>query len=90
PSIPCSPLSDEEYEIFFDSLRSTWKAVALCHLHQTKGCYNSAIIELDLEENHGLIPEGPVCSEFPEVPSFQSFCHFTQYRCIKLQFYTKV
>uniref|UniRef100_A0A670ZYD7 Acrosin-binding protein n=1 Tax=Pseudonaja textilis TaxID=8673 RepID=A0A670ZYD7_PSETE len=88
-SNPGSPLTDDEYKVFFSSLSPTWKANLVCQIRRNKGCHDPKIIELDQFENHGQIPEGPICTELPQSPHFETFCVFAQFRCLNQKFYTK-
>ncbi|NWI51303.1 ACRBP protein, partial [Calyptomena viridis] len=85
-----TPLSDQEYDQFFRFLRNTLQASTACHLRELYGCQNSLVQTLDKYENHGIIPQGPVCSKEPGSPSFPSFCTFSFYRCIKKKYFLEV
>ncbi|XP_077025961.1 acrosin-binding protein isoform X3 [Tamandua tetradactyla] len=84
-----SPLSPTEYERFFALLTPTWKAETTCRLRATHGCRNPTLVQLDQYENHGLVPDGAVCSDLPYASWFESFCQFTQYRCSNHVYYAK-
>ncbi|XP_009997304.1 PREDICTED: acrosin-binding protein [Chaetura pelagica] len=87
--VPGTPLTNYEYKIFFAALKRGKKVEMTCQLRQAQGCLHPTIVQLDQDENHGAIPEGPVCSALPEAPRFRSFCLFAQYRCLKRRFYVK-
>ncbi|XP_060092473.1 acrosin-binding protein [Heteronotia binoei] len=87
--VPGSPLTDEEYEVFFSALRPEWKASMMCQIRRTKGCQSPKIKQLDEFENHGQIPEGPICANVPQTQRFETFCLFAQFRCLDEKFYTK-
>nr|XP_004668735.2 acrosin-binding protein [Jaculus jaculus] len=88
-STPGSPLSPTEYERFFALLTPTWKAETTCRLRATHGCRNPTLVQLDQYENHGLVPDGAVCSDLPYASWFESFCQFAQYRCSNHVYYAK-
>ncbi|KAM6215825.1 acrosin-binding protein [Rhynchocyon petersi] len=88
-STPGSPLSPIEYDHFFALLTPTWKAETACRLRATHGCRNPTLVQLDQYENHGLVPDGAVCSDLPYASWFESFCQFTQYRCSNHVYYAK-
>ncbi|NWS65021.1 ACRBP protein, partial [Chunga burmeisteri] len=87
---PGTPLSDQEYRQFFRSLRIARRASTTCLLRELYGCENPLVRKLDEYENHGLIPEGPICSELPKSPFFPDFCNFSFYRCIRKKYFIKV
>ncbi|NWI92175.1 ACRBP protein, partial [Pitta sordida] len=87
---PGTPLSDQEYHKFFKFLQNTLRASTACHIREQYGCKNSLIQILDKYENHGIIPQGPVCSKQPGNPFFRNFCTFSFYRCIKKKYFLKV
>ncbi|NWH69161.1 ACRBP protein, partial [Geococcyx californianus] len=51
---------------------------------------NPLIQRLDKYENHGVIPEGPICSDLPGTPLFPDFCNFSFYRCLRKRYFIKV
>ncbi|KAF1551923.1 Acrosin-binding protein, partial [Eudyptula albosignata] len=87
---PGTPLSDQEYRQFFRSLQATHRASTVCHLRALYGCQNPLVRRLDEYENHGVIPEGPICSELPGTPFFPDFCAFSFYRCTRKRYFIKV
>ncbi|XP_060048233.1 acrosin-binding protein-like [Erinaceus europaeus] len=84
-----SPLSLIEYHHFFELLTPTWKAETICRHRFNYGCLNPSLLQLDRQENHGLVPDGVVCSDIPYAPMFESFCQFAQFRCTNKIFYAK-
>ncbi|XP_062472291.1 acrosin-binding protein-like [Pezoporus occidentalis] len=86
---PGTPLSDEEYSQFFRFLQTAGRANTACFLRMLYGCQYPLVQRLDEYENHGVIPEGPVCSELPKSPIFPDFCTFSFYRCTKKKYFIK-
>ncbi|CAM4451337.1 unnamed protein product [Lepidochelys olivacea] len=84
-----TPLSEQEYDQFFKPLRAPYRTSAICLIRALYGCQNSLIQRLDQYENHGVIPQGPVCSDLPEIPFFADFCTFTFYRCTMKKYFVK-
>ncbi|NXE03917.1 ACRBP protein, partial [Lophotis ruficrista] len=87
---PGTPLSDQEYQQFFMSLQTARRASTACFLRALYGCQNALIRRLDEYENHGVIPEGPICSELPGISFFPDFCTFSFYRCTMKKYFIKV
>ncbi|NWX41850.1 ACRBP protein, partial [Steatornis caripensis] len=85
-----TPLSNQEYRQFFRSLRAARRASTVCLLREMYGCQNTLVQRLDKYENHGVIPEGPICSELQETRVFPDFCTFSFYRCTKKRYFIKV
>ncbi|KAH0628555.1 hypothetical protein JD844_009890 [Phrynosoma platyrhinos] len=88
-SDPGTPLTEDEYMVFFSSQKPMWKASLVCQIRHSKGCYDPRIMQLDRFENHGQIPEGPICTNLPEDTRFENFCQFAQFRCLNHKFYAK-
>uniref|UniRef100_A0A8C3IV40 Acrosin-binding protein n=1 Tax=Chrysemys picta bellii TaxID=8478 RepID=A0A8C3IV40_CHRPI len=89
PLLTGTPLSEPEYDQFFKPLRAPYRASATCLIRALYGCQNPLIRRLDQYENHGVIPQGPVCSDLPEIPFFADFCTFTFYRCTMKKYFVK-
>ncbi|KAE8590028.1 hypothetical protein XENTR_v10017908 [Xenopus tropicalis] len=86
---PGSPLSDQEYEQFFEHLTPKLRAKALCKKRMAYGCDHPKIQDFDLKENHGIIPKGTVCTDFIFFHHFKSFCQFAKFRCSNKLYYAK-
>ncbi|XP_030335447.1 acrosin-binding protein-like [Strigops habroptila] len=84
-----TPLSDQEYNQFFRFLWTARRASTACLLRTLYGCQYPLVQRLDEYENHGVIPEGPICSELPKSPIFPDFCTFSFYRCTKKKYFIK-
>ncbi|NXD77903.1 ACRBP protein, partial [Halcyon senegalensis] len=87
---PGTPLSDQEYQQFFRFLRVAHRASTACLFRKLYGCQDPLVQRLDEYENHGVIPEGPICSSLPAVPFFLDFCTFSFYRCTRKKYFIKV
>ncbi|XP_060615696.2 acrosin-binding protein [Anolis sagrei] len=88
-TVPGTPLTEDEYDTFFSFQKPVWKANHLCQIRHSKGCHDPRIMPLDRFENHGEIPEGPICTDLPENTRFENFCEFAQSRCINHHFYAR-
>ncbi|XP_067325361.1 mucin-5AC-like [Anolis sagrei] len=83
------PLSDAEYAGFFRVINHPRKIGPLCSFRASYGCHHSMIRQLDLYENHGIIPKGQVCSNLEEHQTFVDFCSFALYRCTMKKYFVK-
>ncbi|XP_060550807.1 mucin-2-like [Pantherophis guttatus] len=89
PSLAGTPLSDAEYDNFFKTLNNPRRASAVCFFRSMYGCQNPLVQTLDLYENHGIVPEGRVCSDMAQMPSFPDFCTLTFFRCTLKKYFVK-
>ncbi|NWW90992.1 ACRBP protein, partial [Rhynochetos jubatus] len=87
---PGTPLTDKEYYQFFMLLQIARRANTACLLRELYGCVDPLVWRLDEYENHGAIPEGPICTALPEAPFFPDFCTFAFYRCTNKRLFIKV